>query len=131
MTQSEVYDGVLTRLFSSGSTAKILDFFLDHKEYDYSITEISEKTDLSFRTIVKELPKLEALGLIINHRKVGRAVLYKLDDRNEIVSLMERFTLLISQKDALHEPHRVEQEILEPNDELESQEIAEQHTIDA
>jgi DNA-binding Lrp family transcriptional regulator len=116
---SQSYDGILTRLFSSGSTAKILDFFLDHKEYDYSVSEIAEKTGLSFRTIIKEIPKMEKLGLIINRRKVGRAILYKLNDNEESVAMLEKFSLLISQKDSLYEPERIEQEIFESDNDPE------------
>jgi DNA-binding transcriptional ArsR family regulator len=121
---NEQYEGVLTRLFSTGSSAKILDFFLDHKEYDYSSMEISENTGLSFRTIIKELPKLEKLGLVILHRKVGRTALYTLNDKNEPVAMLEKFSLLVSQKDSLYEPQRLQQEILEPDAELESPHFA-------
>jgi hypothetical protein len=43
--------GVLSRIFSSRAVAQILDFFLDHKEFDYSANEIAKKTGLSLRTI--------------------------------------------------------------------------------
>ena len=56
--------GVLARLFSSRAVAQILDFFLDHKEFDYSANEISQKTGLSFRTIFREIPDLERIQLI-------------------------------------------------------------------
>ena len=51
--------GVLSRIFSSRAVAQILDFFLDHKEFDYSANEIAKKTGLSFRTIFREIPDLE------------------------------------------------------------------------
>ncbi len=51
--------GVPSRIFSSRAVAQILDFFLDHKEFDYSANEIAKKTGLSFRTIFRELPDLE------------------------------------------------------------------------
>jgi DNA-binding Lrp family transcriptional regulator len=118
-TGNSVYDGVLTRVFYSASTAKILDFFLDHKDYDYPIVEIANNADLSFRTVVKEIQRLEKAGLIVNHRKVGKATMYKLNDKAEEVTLLEKFSLLLSQRSSLYEPDRIEQEVLEPENESE------------
>ena len=59
ITESNREYGVLSRIFSSRAVAQILDFFLDHKEFDYSANEIAKKTGLSFRTIFREIPDLE------------------------------------------------------------------------
>lgn len=109
-----IYDGVLARVFSSASTAKILDFFLDHKDYDYAVAEVVSTTGLSFRTVVKEIQRLEKAELVIKHRKVGKATMYRLNDKTEEVTLLEKFSLLLSQRSSLFEPDRIEQEVLEP-----------------
>lgn len=116
---TDVYDGALSRIFSSASTAKILDFFLDHKDYDYPIIEIANTTGLSFRTVVKEVQRLEKAALIQKHRKVGKAIMYKLNESAEEVGLIEKFSLLISQRPSIYEPDRIEQELLEPESESE------------
>ena len=59
--------GVLSRIFSSRAVAQILDFFLDHKEFDYSANEIA---------------------------KVN---MYKLNLDLEAVSFLEKFSLEMSQ----------------------------------
>lgn len=112
----EIHDGVLTKIFQTQSTARILDFFLDHKEFDYPIAEVARKTGLSFRTVVRELPRLEGIGLVINHRKVGKATMYRLAMDFEPVTLLDKFALDMSQKKSLNEPQRIEdyQEIIEP-----------------
>jgi AraC-like DNA-binding protein len=45
--------GILSDIFASRAVAQILDFFLDHKEFDCSPSEIAQKTKLSFRTVLE------------------------------------------------------------------------------
>jgi hypothetical protein len=94
---NELNNGVLTKLFSSRAVAQILDFFLDHKEFDYPPSEIAKKTGLSFRTIFREMPGLERNQLIFNNRRIGKTNMYKLNTDFEAVALLERFVLEISQ----------------------------------
>jgi HTH domain len=97
ITESNHEYGVLSRIFSSRAVAQILDFFLDHKEFDYSANEIAKKTDLSFRTIFREIPDLEHRQLIFNTRKIGKVNMYKLNLDLEAVSFLEKFSLEMSQ----------------------------------
>ena len=90
-------NGILARIFSSAASAIILDFFIGHKEFDYSLTEIANKTGLSFRTLVKEIPNLEQTGLIIKHRKVAKANMYRLDIDNEAIAILEKLVINLSQ----------------------------------
>ncbi|WP_228369157.1 winged helix-turn-helix domain-containing protein [Candidatus Nitrososphaera gargensis] len=89
--------GTLARTISSRAVAQILDFFLDHKEFDYSPAEIAKKTGLSFRTIFRELPMLEKYQLIYNSRKIGKTNMYRLNTDFRAVSLLEQFTLEMAQ----------------------------------
>ena len=89
--------GTLSSIFSSRAVAQILDFFLDHKEFDYSANEIAKKTGLSFRTVFREIPDLEDKQLIFNTRKIGKANMYKLNTDFDAVGFLERFTLEMSQ----------------------------------
>ncbi len=85
--------GILARLFSSRAVGQILDFFLDHKEFDYSANEIAQKTGLSFRTIFREVPSLERNQFIYNSRKIGKTNMYRLNTDFQAVLLLERFAL--------------------------------------
>jgi hypothetical protein len=87
----------LADLFSSRAIAQILDFFFDHKEFDYPPSEIAKKTGLSFRTIFREIPSLERNQLIFNNRRIGKTNMYKLNTDFEAVALLERFVLEMSQ----------------------------------
>ena len=72
------YEGGLSNVFSSRVVSQIIDFFLDHKEFDYSPGEIAKKTGLSFRTIFRELPNLEKNQLVYISRKIGKTTMYRL-----------------------------------------------------
>jgi hypothetical protein len=107
------YEGVLSTVFSSRAVSQIMDFFLDHKEFDYSPGEIAKKTGLSFRTIFRELPHLEKNQLVYISRKIGKTNMYRLNTDFQAVSFIEKFAFEMSQL-----------QIKEPDSYLKKQDIA-------
>jgi hypothetical protein len=98
--QDNSYDkGVLYKVFSSGAVAQILDFFLDHKDFDYSPGEISNKTGLALKTIFREIPQLTRYKLVSNSRKIGKVNMYKLNSQFETVLLLEKLAIELSKLD--------------------------------
>ena len=95
-TDSE-YEGVLSNVFSSRAVSQIVDFFLDHKEFDYSPGEIAKKTGLSFRTIFRELPHLEKNQLVYISRRIGKTNMYRLNTDFQAVIFLEKFAFEMSQ----------------------------------
>ncbi|HVD36679.1 MAG TPA: winged helix-turn-helix domain-containing protein, partial [Nitrososphaeraceae archaeon] len=91
------YEGILSDIFSSRAVSQIMDFFLDHKEFDYSPAEIAKKTGLSFRTIFRELPHLEKNQLIYTSRKIGKTNMYRLNIDFQAVTFLEKFAFQMSQ----------------------------------
>lgn len=95
--------GVLEKIFQTASTAKILDFFIDHKDLDYSFGEIAQKIGLSVQTVDREIHHLENLTLVSNERKVGKSSMFRLNSKIKSMILLEEFTLEISQLPSLIE----------------------------
>lgn len=91
--------GILEHLFSGTAAAKLLDFFVTYKDFDYSETDIAELADVSPKTVTKELAKLESLGLVKHTRKVGRAKMYKLDVYSPAAKALQQFAFLLAEKD--------------------------------
>lgn len=89
--------GILTAVISSRAVAQIIDFFLDHREFDYSPAEIAKKTGLSFRTIFRELPILEQNHIIYTNRKIGKTNMYRLNADLKAVGMLEQFALEMAQ----------------------------------
>ena len=73
--------GVLEWLISGNASAKLLDFFITYRDFDYSETDIAESSRVSKRTVFRELPKLESAGLVKFTRNVGRAKMFRLESR--------------------------------------------------
>ena len=90
-------EGILSNIFSSRAVSQILDFFLDHKEFDYSPAEVAQKSGLSFRTVFREIPNLEKNQLIYHSRKIGKTNMYRLNTDLHAMLLLEKFVLEISQ----------------------------------
>jgi hypothetical protein len=113
---SSTSNNILAYIFSSRAVAQVLDFFLDHKEFDYPVSEIAVKTGLSFRTVFREVPNLERNHLIYNSRRVGKASMYKLNTNFEAVVLLEKFALELSQLQSMKEKisTSLESDISEP-----------------
>lgn len=89
--------GVLSTIFKGASTPKLLDFFMDHDSFDYSVAEIAEATHLSAQTVSKEVLHLASFGLITRHRVVGKTPLYRLNSQLRPMELLSEFALQISQ----------------------------------
>lgn len=89
--------GILSKIFSSKAPSQILDFFLDHKEFDYSPAEIAQKTGLSFKTITREIPSLERFHFVKKSRRIGKTTMYILNSDLPAVKTLERFTLEMSE----------------------------------
>lgn len=85
-------------IFGNNPQTKILDFLADHPKYDYSITEISNKADVSRPTVYNVLNILLSKKLIIKTRTLGQSTLYQLNLKNDLVKTMLKFDFEISKK---------------------------------
>ncbi len=83
-------------LISGNASAKLLDFFITYRDFDYSETDIAESSRVSKRTVFRELPKFQSAGLIKFTRNVGRAKMFKLDPESEAAKLLERFVFEVA-----------------------------------
>lgn len=103
VTPAEDRLGVLAKIFQSGSTGKILDFLIDHKDLDYSFSEIAENCDLSLQTVAKEIANLVNLKIIVENRRVGKTAMYRLDTGVGAIQLLTEFALQVSQVPTIQE----------------------------
>lgn len=76
------------RIFHS-SAARLLDFFLIFREYDYSESDIARKTNLSPKTVSKELELLLNEGLVKITRKRGKSNMYKWNETKKTEGLLQ------------------------------------------
>jgi MarR-like DNA-binding transcriptional regulator SgrR of sgrS sRNA len=91
--------GVFERLISGPATARLLDFFVTYKDFDYSETDIAELADVSPKTVIKELAKFELTGLVKFTRNVGRAKMYRLDVNSQTAKALQQLAFALAEKD--------------------------------
>ncbi|HEX5358502.1 MAG TPA: hypothetical protein VFW99_01150 [Candidatus Nitrosotalea sp.] len=61
------------------SESKILDHMVTMKDFDYSISDISKISGIGFKTTLNIVHKLEDQGILKRTRKIGNAILFKLN----------------------------------------------------
>jgi DNA-binding transcriptional ArsR family regulator len=81
---------ILERVFHSAA-AKILDFFILFRDYDYSEGDIAKKTGLSAKTVSKELDNLKNENYIKITRKSGKSNMYKLNESKYTEGLLVHY----------------------------------------
>ena len=76
---------MFTEIFGNAPRVKLLDFLADHVDYDYTISQIQEFTDISRPTLYRLIAELEAEKMISLTREVGASRFYGLNTQNEKV----------------------------------------------
>lgn len=72
-------------VFGDSPIVKVIDFFLDNSEFDYSLTDIAKNADIGWSTLHQFWNDIVKLGIVIKTRRIGRAELYKLNLNSSIV----------------------------------------------
>ena len=81
---------ILVQIFGKSPEVLMLDFFLDHPLNDFMQSELAERTGMNPRTIKKVLIKHEKEGILKINRKIGKAILYKLNQTNPLVTQIKK-----------------------------------------
>ena len=79
----------LLTLFGSNPKTRLLDLFMDNPLFEFTRSEIMEALGMAKVTIYNTLPDLEASGVIVETRKIGKASLYRLNRDSEVVKGLE------------------------------------------
>ncbi|GAF76520.1 unnamed protein product [marine sediment metagenome] len=85
-------------IFGNNPQTKILDFLADYPRFDYSITEMAEKANVSRPTVYKVIKILVTKNLVIKTRDQGNSSLYKLNTENKLVQVILKFDFEIASK---------------------------------
>ncbi|TAL57994.1 MAG: hypothetical protein EPN86_00975 [Nanoarchaeota archaeon] len=72
-------------VFGDAPIMKVIDFFLDNREFDYSLTDIAKNSDIGWSTLHQFWGNVVDLGIVAKTRKIGRAELYKLNMSSPLV----------------------------------------------
>ena len=85
-------------VFGDSPIVKVIDFFLDNKEFDYSLTDIAKNADIGWSTLHQFWNNLVKLEIVTKTRRIGRAELYKLNLNSPLVKKLVYLDMDISKK---------------------------------
>ena len=83
-------ESIFLQIFGASPKMKVLDFLLTYQAFDYSLTEIARKTNVSYPIVVNIIEDFLKRGIIKETRKIGKARLIKLNTDNELVRQLLR-----------------------------------------
>ncbi|MEK6964558.1 MAG: hypothetical protein AABX70_09155 [Nanoarchaeota archaeon] len=83
-------------VFGSSPTIKVIDFLIEHQEFDYSLTDIAKQSDIAWSTLHQFWPDFVRSSMVQKTRKIGRAELYKLNLQNPLVKKILEMDWLIT-----------------------------------
>ena len=85
-------------IFGKNPQTKILDFLADYPRFDYSITEIAKKAEVSRPTTYKVIAALLDKKLVVKTRDQGNSSLYQLNLDNALVQTILKFDFELAAK---------------------------------
>ena len=93
---SQIGDSILLKAFGYSPKLRIIDIFLTSQFFDFSKEELARELSMSKQTVYKNFKDLEELGVVEYSRKIGRAVMYKLNRQHPVVRKLDEMTNEIS-----------------------------------
>lgn len=85
-------------VFGDSPIVKVINFFIDNREFDYSLTDIAKNSDIGWSTLHGFWKELVTLGIVTRTRRIGRAELYKLNMNSPLVKKLIDLDMDISKK---------------------------------
>ncbi|MCR6669699.1 MAG: winged helix-turn-helix domain-containing protein, partial [archaeon YNP-WB-040] len=78
-------DSLLIKALGNSPKIRIIDIFLTNPYFDFSKEELARELGMSKQTLYKNFKDLEELEIVKISRKVGRAVMYKINMEHPLV----------------------------------------------
>ena len=97
---------IFKEAFGNGPVVRVLDFLIEGRELDYSLTDIARNADIGWTTLHRIWGRFLKLGIVKHTRTIGNAKLFRLNTTSPFVKqLIKTYdTLLVQQnKQALEQ----------------------------
>jgi DNA-binding transcriptional ArsR family regulator len=97
-------DSILIKALGYSPKIRIIDIFLSSPYFDFSREELVRELGMSKQTLYKNFKDLEELGIVEVSRKIGRAVMYRINRGHPLVKRLDKIikemSLQIAEKEA-------------------------------
>jgi DNA-binding transcriptional ArsR family regulator len=91
-------DSLLIKALGNSPKIRIIDIFLTNPYFDFSKEELARELGMSKQTLYKNFKDLEKLEIVKISRKVGRAVMYKINMEHPLVKRLNEIINEMSPK---------------------------------
>lgn len=102
---------LLLKAFGHTPKLRIMDILMTNPYFDFSKNELVRELGMSKQTLYRNFGDLEELGMVKVSRKIGRAVLYKVDMQHPLVKRLYEMITQTSMKIAEKELERMKQPV--------------------
>ena len=99
-------ESIFLRVFGHTPHLRVLDFFLNYPDFDYSKTHVARETGVSRITIEGVWSKLVKEKILVGTRELGRARLFKLNGENPLVEKLLKIDFELSSAHAKSQSER-------------------------
>ena len=87
---------MLTDIFGENPQVKVIDFFLDNRDYDHSLSDIARGSNITRPTLYPILENLLGLKIVLETRRSGNARMFKLNKKSTIIQHLSKFDFELS-----------------------------------
>lgn len=87
---------IFQKIFGDSPLIKVIDFFLDNQEWDYTKIQIAKSTGISRITLDDILEKLLKIGFIKTTRTIGNSTFYEINKGNMVAQNLIQFDINLS-----------------------------------
>lgn len=102
---------LLIKAFGNSPKLRIIDIFLTNPYFDFNKEELARELGMSKQTVYKNFKDLEDLGIVKVSRKIGRAVMYRINREHPLVKRLDEMINEISLRMAEQEAGKLKKAV--------------------
>ncbi len=90
---------IFLTVFGDTPVLRVLDFLEVNDSFDYSMKDIAKHSAVGYATLKLFWPKLESYQIVKKTRKVGKAKMYRLNEKNPAVKMFKQLYWEVSKRE--------------------------------
>jgi hypothetical protein len=90
---------VFLEVFGDTPMLRLLDFLVVYEDFDYSMTDIARLSGVHYVTLRSLWPQIEASGIAVMTRKVGKAKLYQFNRKSLLAKKFKEFFWAVAKEE--------------------------------
>ena len=84
-------ESLFIKLLGDYPLIRVLNYLLIYRDLDYSLTDIANGSEIAWSTLNLLWPRLEKMDIVTHTREIGKAKMFKLNTKNQIVKELITF----------------------------------------